>query len=73
MTDKRPSDFEPRSNSDLLGELGRATTAYYEATPDRLEAARVEYERALQSFKDGTLSFSSALDAAILDAQLDSE
>jgi len=37
---------------DALGELGRATTAYHEATPDRFEAARQEYERALHSFQD---------------------
>jgi len=37
--------------TDLLAELGRATTAYHEATPDRLEIAREEYERVLIKFK----------------------
>ncbi|HLK68619.1 MAG TPA: hypothetical protein VKU19_34545 [Bryobacteraceae bacterium] len=36
---------------DLLGELGRATTAYHEAGPDRVESAREEYEAALRNFK----------------------
>ena len=35
---------------EVLSELGRATTAYYEATPDRLEKARQEYEEALRRF-----------------------
>ena len=35
---------------ELLSELGRATTAYYETTPDRLEQARREYEEALRKF-----------------------
>jgi len=39
---------------DLLVELGRATTAYHDAPPDCLEAARLEYEQALRKFK-GTL------------------
>ena len=33
---------------EILSELGRATTAYHEATPDRLEQARQEYEEALR-------------------------
>jgi len=36
---------------ELLTELGRATTAYHEALPDRIEAARPEYEDALERFK----------------------
>ena len=35
---------------DALGELGRATTAYHEALPDRIEYARQEYEEALRRF-----------------------
>lgn len=35
---------------EFLSELGRATTAYYEATPDRLEQARQEYQEALRQF-----------------------
>lgn len=35
----------------LLCELGQATTAYHEATPDRVEIARLEYEAALYNFK----------------------
>lgn len=35
---------------EILSELGRATTAYHDATPDRLEQARQEYEEALQKF-----------------------
>lgn len=35
---------------EILSELGRATTAYYEATPDKLEQARQEYEQALRKF-----------------------
>jgi len=34
----------------MLSELGRATTAYHDATPDRLEQARREYEEALRNF-----------------------
>jgi hypothetical protein len=46
------------SETSVLGELGRATTAYHEATPDRLEDARLEYERALNSFRNAnSLSF----------------
>lgn len=37
-------------SSDLLSELGRATTAYHEALPDRAELARQEYEEALRKF-----------------------
>ena len=37
---------------DALGELGRATTAYFEAPPDRVENAREEYEEALRRFRD---------------------
>jgi hypothetical protein len=36
---------------EILFELSRATTAYYEATPDRIECAREEYEDALRKFK----------------------
>jgi hypothetical protein len=35
---------------DILSELGRTTTAYHEATPDRFEDARQEYEEALRKF-----------------------
>ena len=35
---------------EMLSELSRATTAYYEATPDRLEQAQREYEEALRKF-----------------------
>jgi hypothetical protein len=35
---------------EILCELGRATTAYHEATPDRAENARQEYEEALRRF-----------------------
>ena len=45
-----PESFLP-DESDLLGELGRATTAYHEAPPERVEAARLEYERVLVEFK----------------------
>ena len=38
------------SDLDVLGELGRATTAYHEAPPERLETARKDYERALHTF-----------------------
>jgi len=40
-----------QADGDWLGELGRVTTAYHEATPDRLENARQEYERVLRCFK----------------------
>ncbi len=36
--------------TDLLSELGRATTVYHEASPDRVESAREEYEDALRKF-----------------------
>ena len=35
---------------EVLIELGRTTTAYHEATPDRVEYARQEYEQALRNF-----------------------
>ena len=35
---------------DTLSELGRATTAYFEATPERVEGARLEYMEALRIF-----------------------
>lgn len=35
---------------EVLIELGRATTAYHEAPPDRVEYARQEYEEALRNF-----------------------
>jgi hypothetical protein len=38
------------SAPDALGELGRATTALYEAPPDRLAQARLEYREALRKF-----------------------
>ena len=41
---------------EILSELGRATTAYYEATPDRLEQARQEYEEALRRFHGVSMS-----------------
>jgi hypothetical protein len=37
---------------DRLCELGRATTAYHEAPPERVEDARLEYEEALRRFND---------------------
>jgi hypothetical protein len=40
----------PTISLEILSELSRATTAYYEATPDRLEQARQEYEEALRRF-----------------------
>jgi hypothetical protein len=45
-----PEKSEPETYMSLLGELGRATTAYHEATPDCIEAARDEYERVLRTF-----------------------
>jgi hypothetical protein len=38
------------SQPDVLWELGRATTAYHEAPPERVEIARQEYEEALRKF-----------------------
>jgi hypothetical protein len=35
---------------EALAALGKATTVYYEATPDRMEKAREEYEEALRNF-----------------------
>jgi len=35
---------------DTLSELGRATTAYFEAAPERVEGARLEYMEALRIF-----------------------
>lgn len=35
----------------ILSELSRATTAYYEAPPDRVDQARQEYEEAVRRFK----------------------
>ena len=35
---------------DVLSELGRATTAYHDASPERAEYARQEYEEALRNF-----------------------
>ena len=40
----------PTVPQEILSELGRATTAYYEALPDRLEQTRREYEEALRQF-----------------------
>jgi hypothetical protein len=37
-------------HQEIISELGRATTAYFEATPDRLEQYRYEYEEALRRF-----------------------
>ena len=48
----------PSAEPDLLGELGRATTAYHEAPPDRLELAREEYERVLIKFKSRYMHWS---------------
>ncbi len=59
-----PAAFFPADagvETDLLGELGRATTAYFEATPDRLELARQEYELALGRFQ-GSISDSPDTD-----------
>ena len=36
---------------DALMELGRATTAYHDAPPERLEDARLAYEEALLNFQ----------------------
>jgi hypothetical protein len=44
-------------HQEVISELGRATTAYFEATPDRLEQYRQEYEEALRKF-DATLDVS---------------
>jgi hypothetical protein len=45
-------DASAASNApDALGELGRATTALYDAPPDRLAQARLEYREALRKFK----------------------
>jgi hypothetical protein len=41
---------------ELLCELGRATTAYHEAPPERIEDARMQYEEALRRFK-ATIGF----------------
>jgi len=51
------ADFAARARQkvavppEILSELGRATTAYYEAAPDKLEQARREYEEVLRRFK----------------------
>lgn len=37
---------------EILSELSRATTAYHEAAPDILEAARQQYLEALQKFNN---------------------
>ncbi len=37
---------------EILIELGQATTAYHEATPDRLAQARLQYEAALRRFQN---------------------
>jgi hypothetical protein len=50
----------PDGSSDPLSELGRATTLYHDAPPERLEHARVEYETALRKFKGGANSQSQA-------------
>ncbi len=41
------SDYE---GIDFLSELSRKTTAYHDASADRVEAARLEYLEALQNF-----------------------
>ena len=49
MSYEAPPTSDVRERN-VLSELGRATTAYYEATPDRLEQAQQEYEEALRRF-----------------------
>jgi hypothetical protein len=48
-SERRASQI-PTVPRELLSELARATTAYYDATPDRLEQARREYDEALRQF-----------------------
>lgn len=38
-------------SGEILRTLATATTAYYEATPDRVEEALIVYEEALEQFK----------------------
>ena len=38
---------------EILSELSRATTAYHEASPDGLEAARQTYLEVLRKFNEG--------------------
>jgi len=44
-------NFSASVSLEVLSELGRATTAYHQATPDRVESARQAYEEALRKFK----------------------
>jgi hypothetical protein len=46
MTNKN----EQRGPQEALLALATATTQYYEARPDRLEQARVQYQQALYEF-----------------------
>ncbi len=50
--------FSESAELELLAELGRATTVYHEAPPDRLEVAREEYERVLVKFKSRSSNLS---------------
>jgi hypothetical protein len=45
--EKLPGEREP---VEVLKALAAATTQYYEASPDRLELARLRYQEALQEF-----------------------
>ena len=45
------------SDPEALGELGRATTAYHDAPPERVENARQEYEEALRRFNAAQSAF----------------
>jgi hypothetical protein len=45
--EKLAGDREP---VEVLKALAAATTQYYEASPDRLELARLRYQEALQDF-----------------------
>ncbi len=42
---------EEQSAQQVLRELAMATTAYHEAPPERLEAARARYLKALERFR----------------------
>ena len=50
---------------ELLGELGRATTAYHEALPDRVECARQEYEESLRRFNMTREQYSMSVGCAV--------
>ena len=44
-----------RGPVEVLKALAAATTQYYEASPDRLELARLQYEEALHEFNSAQL------------------